>query len=216
VLIRAIQQNCGVIIKVPQTTNRDPTAVKIRLGVAGPKDCVHKAKDVIKEIVQFYHSSVTHPGITHLEMEDIPASFYSYIIGPKGSEIRHIQANFNVSVHIPNADSQIQNVLIVGEKSKIEKAQRYILKVIDQATANKAAAERVFDQWEAKTEEKQEDWMESYTYKRNLPTDENSHPLSSQNKDVNVTETTSEGGKVMASAEEFAWRSVAVPAETGW
>jgi hypothetical protein len=94
------------------------------------KDNVIRAKALIKELIQYYHTEITHPGIVHEEL-DIPTSYYNYIIGAKGSEIKHIQANFKVSVHIPNLESINKNVVVVGMPTNVESAKKYMLKIID-------------------------------------------------------------------------------------
>lgn len=94
------------------------------------KDNVIRAKALIKELIQYYHTEITHPGIVHEELE-VPTSYYNYIIGAKGSEIKHIQANFKVGVHIPNLESINKNVVVVGLPANVESAKKYILKIID-------------------------------------------------------------------------------------
>jgi hypothetical protein len=108
---------------------------------------------------------VTHPGQEHIEM-DVPSALYNYIIGSRGSEIKHIQGNFKVSVHIPNNDSISQNVLIVGDAVGVKGAEKYIQKIIDQAVADREAAEKMADSWvETEPEEEgREEWMNEFTH----------------------------------------------------
>lgn len=143
--IRALQQHTGVKITTPaNTTKADGSAAsKVKIGLAGPREKVTEARNLIKEITKYYHTSVTHPGVTHIEM-DIPANYYNYIIGSKGSEIKHIQNSFKVNVYIPIADSNNSNVLIVGEPANVASAEKHIRKLIekvDTIAEQKAAAE---------------------------------------------------------------------------
>jgi len=135
--IRAIQDSLQVKVIIPPSTSGSnnalvPTETKtsVKIGISGMKDNVIKAKALIKELVLYYHTSITHPGVTHEEL-DIPSNYYNYIIGAKGSEIKHIQSNFKVSVHIPNMESINKNIVIVGQPSNVEHAKKYILKIID-------------------------------------------------------------------------------------
>lgn len=148
-------------------------ASTIKITLAGPKEKVIQAKAVVKEITNHYHSEITHPGFAHEEMDDVPASAYNIIIGPKGSEIRHIEANFKVSVHIPNANTVCQNVLIVGLPPNVEAAAAYVRKIVGQSTKSEAAASEAFAWTDpAEDEEAQEPWMEQYVHpsSRETPT----------------------------------------------
>jgi KH domain len=120
--------------------------LNVKIIVAGTKDKVQIAKDIILELTKFYHTSVTHPGHTHVEM-DVPPALYSFIIGARGSEIKHIQANFKVSVHFPSADTVNKEVIVAGEPSGVKSAVKYIQKIIDQALADKDASEKMADSW---------------------------------------------------------------------
>merc|ERR1712190_556919 len=77
------------------------------------------------DIVYFRHHPITHPDVTHKEME-IEDWTYRFIIGPKGSEMRHIQNSFKVNVNIPRADY----LVIVGLPTDVERARKHIEKVI--------------------------------------------------------------------------------------
>ena len=112
---------------IPPQGGKDDKA-NVKIAVSGMKDNVIKTKQLIKELIQYYHTPITHPGFEHIEMEVAP-QYYNYIIGAKGSEIKHIQANFKVQVHIPNAETVCKGVLIVGLPINIESARKYILKI---------------------------------------------------------------------------------------
>lgn len=118
----------------------------VKISVAGNKEKVQQAKDIIGDLMKYYHTAVTHPGHVHAEM-DVPAVLYNYIIGARGSEIKHIQANFKVSVHIPNADSLTKNIIVAGEPAGVKGAEKYIQKIIDQAITDREHAEKMADSW---------------------------------------------------------------------
>lgn len=114
---------------IPQSSGAESKS-SVKIGISGMKDNVIKAKALIKELLLYYHTDITHPGVVHEEL-DIPSNFYNYIIGAKGSEIKHIQSNFKVSVHIPNMESVNKNIVVVGQPSNVDHAKKYILKIID-------------------------------------------------------------------------------------
>lgn len=143
--IKAIQQHTGVKISTPSGyTKTSPsgeviTPSKVKIILAGSKDKVALARSLILDLTKYFHTPVTHPGICHVEL-DVPSHYYNYIIGSKGSEIKHIQANYKVNVHIPNADSAIPNLLIVGEEANVLTAEKHIHRLIEKVDTQ--AAER--------------------------------------------------------------------------
>ncbi len=54
------------------------------MGIAGSKDDVFKTKAVIKEILKYHHSELSHPDTIHEEVV-VPPEYLSYVIGSKGS-----------------------------------------------------------------------------------------------------------------------------------
>lgn len=143
--IKAIQAHTGVKISTPSGyTKTTPsgeviTPSKVKIILAGSKDKVALARSLILDLTKYYHTPVTHPGICHVEL-DIPSHYYNYIIGSKGSEIKHIQANYKVTVYIPNADSAIPNLLIVGEEANVLTAEKHVHRLIEKVDTQ--AAER--------------------------------------------------------------------------
>jgi len=112
------------------------------------------------------HHEITHPGVVHAELE-VESWYYSFIIGKAGSELRHIQKNWQVKISIPREHSANQNVLIVGEKDQVDRAKAYIEKVLWNAEHNiKAGRDRTeaSDDWGDDGAE--EPWMQAYLYKR--------------------------------------------------
>jgi hypothetical protein len=55
------------------------------------------------------------------------------VIGVRGGEIKHIKANFSVDVHMPNADSLSENVIVVGAPANCERAVKYIVSLMTKA-----------------------------------------------------------------------------------
>ena len=147
--IKAIQNFTGVKITTPtgftKTTPAGETIVpsKVKIGLAGHREKVSTARNLILDLTKYYHTPVTHPGIIHVEM-DIPSHYYNYIIGSKGSEIKHIQANYKVTVFIPSSESINENVLILGHDDAVKNAEKHIHKImekVDIQSAERAKAE---------------------------------------------------------------------------
>ncbi|CAE7660075.1 SCP160, partial [Symbiodinium microadriaticum] len=170
--IRALQDKLSVRVSIPPNAGKDGKT-NVRIGLAGERDNIAQAKEVIREIMTYFHSPLLHPGIVHTGLA-LPTRMYNQIIGAKGSEIRHIQNNFKVSVHIPNAESALQEVLVVGEKSGVDSAVRYIEKIVAQITAEESAVADVNDSWSdqksadgaSEGQEADEPWMKDYMYNR--------------------------------------------------
>jgi rRNA processing protein Krr1/Pno1 len=132
-VIRALNNHTGVKITVPSVTKQpglDGKIPKVKIGLAGPKDKVSECRALIKELTKSYVTPITHPNQTSLDM-DIPKNYYNYIIGSKGSEIKHIQNSYKVQVHIPDENSVNPNVVLVGEETAVQNAQKHIQKIID-------------------------------------------------------------------------------------
>lgn len=132
--IKALNAHTGVKITIPpgvsKTPNADGKVSKVKIGLAGAKEKVSLARSLIKDLTKYYHTPVTHPNLTHCEME-IASNYYNFIIGTKGSEIKHIQNSYKVNVHIPDSDSANPNVLIVGTENAVAQAKKHIEKIID-------------------------------------------------------------------------------------
>ena len=150
--IKAIEAHTGVKITTPTgfgKTTLTPSGEnvilpsKVKIGLAGSRDKLTIARNLILELIKYQHTTITHPNIIHIEME-IASHYYNFIIGSKGSEIKHIQANYKVTVIIPNLESGHENLLILGEETNVLNAEKHILKVIDKAEtqlADRAKAE---------------------------------------------------------------------------
>lgn len=144
--VKAIQTATGVKISIPSVGPKTPPpglSNKVKINVAGLREQVSIARKTILELTKYYHTEMTHPGVIHEEL-DIPESYYSYIIGPKGAEVKNIQATCKVSVHIPNDESFTQNILVVGEPSNVAAAKLMVKKVVERVeniAIDRAAAE---------------------------------------------------------------------------
>eukprot|EP01031_Cornospumella_fuschlensis_P036957 gene36957-44834_t len=144
--IRLLQQHTGVRITVPQTPKAEAAAkvTKVKVGLAGKKAGVSQARTLIKDLCRLHYTPVTHPGLTHVELE-LDAKYFNFIIGAKGSEIKNIQNSHKVQVHIPQGEGANPNVVIVGKEEGVEAAKRHIEKIVervDNAAAAKEAAEK--------------------------------------------------------------------------
>lgn len=135
--IKALQSTLDVKINIPPT-DYNPKAIgqqvqMAKVGIAGSKDNAKQCKEAIQQLMQYHHHEITHPGFIHEETY-IPTEFYHCIIGPRGSEIKHIKGNFKVEVYMPNDESTTENVLVVGRQSNVERAINYMQKLIDRDT----------------------------------------------------------------------------------
>lgn len=151
-------------VNISQTPSKDNT---VKVVVAGAKDDVATAKQCIVDILTVRHSSITHPNMVHVAIA-VPPEKYKFIIGSKGSEIRHIENNFKVSLYIPSDIApQDGKVLIVGEAPAVAAAERYVLKKIaDKNEAEEAEGDETWQQDAADTDDgPQEEWMEQYTFR---------------------------------------------------
>jgi len=164
--IKAMKQELGVEVKIPETQKSAPPSKKYKVTFAGKKENVQKAKEVVDHIVMYGYHEITHPGFGHQEIE-VPQWAYSFLIGKAGSELRHIQNNYKVKVNIPREHSACQQVVVVGEKQDVERAKTYIEKLLwnaENASKGRDKSDGSIDTWG--DEEEEEDWMKSYLYKR--------------------------------------------------
>ena len=138
--IQALQTSLNVKITIPptdwkpnnrQTNIHNREVVKpVLVGIAGSKENAKTAKEVIKSLAKYHHHEVTHPGMIHEEVH-VPREFFHCVIGPRGSEIKHIRGNYKVDMYMPNDDSATDNVLVVGRQANVEKAIAYIQLLMD-------------------------------------------------------------------------------------
>merc|ERR1719476_23668 len=138
-----LKQELGVVVTIPEGITKEVSnqikskgtwgKKKYPLTIAGSAEKVEKAKEVINDIVYYCHHPITHEGVAHEELE-VDEWLYKFLIGPKGSELRHIQNSFKVAVNIPRDNvkdtGSNPNVLIVGEQHNVEKAKKHIEKVL--------------------------------------------------------------------------------------
>jgi len=159
-VISTIQKTLNVKLNIPDT--KEPGNKKVaKITIAGPKAGVAEAKAVIKCIVSKHYHPLTHPGVTDTEV-DVPASLYNIVIGPRGSSIKHIQNMYDVKVHIPNAASSTDKVVVVGTVGGVQRAKKHIKTTIDRAIA----ADEEQGSWGNVEEEEgqghYESWMDEY------------------------------------------------------
>jgi len=164
-VIQVIKKEAKVEIDIPAVPKNGPAGKKYKVTLAGSKAAVALGKEIIESIVMYGHHPVTHPGLTHQEME-IEEWRYRYLIGSKGSEMRHIQNNYKVRVNIPRETSECQNVVIIGEPRDVERTVKYIEKVMYEADQprGRGAPEKSAD--DGQDEGPEEDWMKAYMYQR--------------------------------------------------
>jgi len=138
-IIKAIQSELDVKLTIPKTEWTPKTmqigniVPVVRVGIAGDSPAnVKKAKQVIKDICDYHHHEVTHPGFIHQEIF-VPQEFFHCVIGTRGSEIKHIRGNYKVDVYMPSSESWCvsENVICVGKPNDVEKAITYIKLLMD-------------------------------------------------------------------------------------
>jgi len=143
---------------------------KLKIAIAGPKAEVLQAKAVMTEILAVHHSELTHPDEIHKEV-DVKQQHYAFIIGARGSELKHIQSNYKVRVYIPRGEEEAQ-VLVVGQEDAVDRAIKYIEKTCETAESRiggGGTGGRGADgegNWEGYEDEEYEPWMASYIIKR--------------------------------------------------
>lgn len=189
-------------ITIPPNAGKDDTTV--RIGIAGDRENINRAKEVIREIMTYYHSPITHPGYVHVSL-DIPSRMYNSIIGSKGGEIRHIQNNFKVAVHIPNSNSLTQHVIVVGENShQVDNAVRYIQKIVQQITTEEAKTQTVVETWNEQndllsSDDPEPEWVSQYMYNREASKQVNL--MAAVNVPISLTTAESNAWKMGDAAE---------------
>jgi len=167
-VIRKIKDEVGVSVNIPSDAPKNPPATKkYKVTLAGTSAAVEKAKEVINDIIMYYHHPITHPDQVHEEIE-VPGWCISFIIGKGGSELKHIQNNYKVKMNVPREQSLNKNVVIVGERWNVDRAKAYVEKVLWNAEHAPRGRDRGEgggdDGWG--DDEDVEDWMKDYLYKR--------------------------------------------------
>lgn len=138
-IIKAIQSNLDVKLTIPKT-DWTPKTMQIgnivpsaRVGIAGDnQQNVKTAKQVIRDLCDYHHHEVTHPGFCHQEIY-VPDEFFHCVIGTRGSEIKHIRGNYRVDVYMPSHESwcTTESVVCVGKPNDVKKALAYITLLMD-------------------------------------------------------------------------------------
>jgi len=170
-IIQVIKKECEVEVDVEATPKQAEGAkrvvTKVKVSIVGELANVEKAKECIQSIAEFSHHEITHPGYTHEELA-IEEWKYRFIIGPGGSQMRHIQNSWHVQVNIPRDGGEDAKVLVVGEAISVEKAVKYINKVVEEAEqpTGRDKPEKTQDKWDKDDEGPEEAWMSGYMYKR--------------------------------------------------
>lgn len=163
-VIKAIQDSLGVRLNVPDTSNTGRKKV-LKVGIAGAKAAVEEARATVRSIVQIGYSEVTHPGMTHAQVE-VPAELYSVVIGPRGSTIKHLQNSYEVKVNIPrgtDSGDKEARVVVVGPASGVKFAKQEIEKIVHRTLHENDYAEVETDSYGDEEEEAYEPWMNEFS-----------------------------------------------------
>ncbi|CAK0911462.1 unnamed protein product [Prorocentrum cordatum] len=167
-IIRAVKDALKVEITMPKSSGPPGSGPKrTMVTIAGKGENVEKAKEVINDIVMYYHHEITHPGDVHEELE-IEEWNYRFIIGKAGSELRHTEKNYKVRVRIPRDETPNRNVVVVGEKRNVERAVAYIHNVIAKAAEprGRGAGDKAEDFWGEEDDISGDPELSRYLYKR--------------------------------------------------
>merc|ERR1719401_1055333 len=167
-IIRAVKDALKVEITMPKTSGPPGSGPKrTMVTIAGKAENVEKAKEIINDIVMYYHHEITHAGEVHEELE-IEEWCYRFIIGKAGSELRHTEKNYKVRVRIPRDETPNRNVVVVGEKRNVERARDYIYNVIAKAAEprGRGAADKADDHWGPDDDISGDPELSRYLYKR--------------------------------------------------
>lgn len=145
--IQAIQNALNIKITIPKTDWKPNTpqigrkAPTCKVGLAGSQESVKTAKETLQRLIDYHHTEITHPGMIHEEVY-VPQEFFHCVIGPRGSEIKHIRGNYKVETYMPTEDSVTENVVVVGKPTQVEKAVKYIQLLMERDSQQR---ERKFD-----------------------------------------------------------------------
>jgi len=167
-IIRAVKEALSVEISMPKGTGPPGSGPKrTTVTVAGKAENVEKAKEVVNDIVMYYHHEITHPGWVHEEME-VEEWNYRYIIGKAGSELKHIEKNYKVRARIPRDETPNRNVVVVGEKRDVDRGVAYIYNAIAKANEPKGrgAGDKAEDFWGEEDDLAGDPELSRYLYKR--------------------------------------------------
>lgn len=178
-VIKALRDACGVSVnlppakKMPKEQWSGVPEKPVKVAVAGPKEGVARAKQAIHDIVHKYYSSVTHPGMTHLEF-DVPEWQVARFCGKAGANVRHIQGDSKAKVYVPREWSVNPKVVVVGYSSEVAVAKKHIDRILQNISeqANRVSSEAGFaaahkaNKLDEDDEEPYEEWMSEYMYKR--------------------------------------------------
>jgi len=167
-IIKKIKEETKCEISMPKTSGPPGSGPKrTMVTVAGKAENVEKTKEVINDIVMYYHHEITHPGHVHEELE-IEEWNYRFIIGKAGSELRHIEKNYKVRVRIPRDETPNRNVVVVGEKRDVDRGVAYIYNAIAKANEprGRGASDKAEDFWGPDDDISGDPELSRYLYKR--------------------------------------------------
>lgn len=170
-IVRQLKESLGVEVQFPEQPpkgmGKGQPEKKLKIAIAGPKEKVTEAKAIMTEILTHHHSELTHPGEVHEECM-VESWLYAFVIGPKGSELKHIQQNFKVRVFIPRGTEE-KPILVVGLPQNVQRAVKYIQKVAEEAkhrpTGSGGRTDQGYGDMDA-VEDDYEPWMDEFMYKR--------------------------------------------------
>jgi transcription antitermination factor NusA-like protein len=135
-VIRSIKEKLGVQIDMPWVSRDDAGTHAVRIRGA-TRTSVSRCEEVIRYLVQYHHHELTHPGQTHAEVK-VPSWAHRHIIGAGGSELRRIQNQWSVKLHLPEKSSSSERLLIVGLPDDVAQAVAHVRQLVGQVEQSTA------------------------------------------------------------------------------
>lgn len=106
-----ISEQTGARINIPP-----PSAQKNEITIAGEKEGVAKAKEMVLAIYEEKKRKTTTVSI------EVKKSQHKYVIGPRGGTLQEILTLTGVSVEMPPLDSDLETITLRGEPDKLGQA----------------------------------------------------------------------------------------------
>jgi len=177
--MNALKQRLGVevgILDAPKPGTQAPAQAKpnpkqqikkATVVIGGSAVNVREAKKVIEQLLTKFYHPITHPNSIMKEIE-CDWGYLNLVIGRGGSEIKHMQNSFGVSVHIPSEINGNENIVVVGPETGVLRCEKHISSLLWSAANRPARGEEGGGGYDGGDgdDDVEEAWMADYMYKR--------------------------------------------------
>jgi rRNA processing protein Krr1/Pno1 len=136
--MRALQDATGTSIKLPSKGTK--------VSIVGESKGIALAKQYIQQLVADGFCAATHPGWTKMEIP-FPEDRFGILIGPNGSNIRHICNSTGSQLNIPKSGSANMNLTLSGTLESIAAAKKLIDRTLADSLAADVAQEQEDEAW---------------------------------------------------------------------